>query len=380
MQANTAPGPRLPLIPRKGTPAVTITRSRHLYPVVVLITCLVAPLADPRVRADEKPRKPKASLPADLALVREDSAFIRIEVGRYWNGSEGETLKKVSRAHPIVWTFEASDLEKTVGLAADNVERVLVLIPSFKKMNGVLVLTARKPFDTHKALKVLVPGGQEAKVGTRSYIADNKAKLAAHAADRNTVLAGDPGVLRELLQRGPGKAEALGEAVRAAARSPLLAAGMVPSSLAALVEKASPASKPYLPLFKARSWQVTAEAGKKELRFDFRLSFPDRASAAAGRPALETALRQLDGYLAVAEKEMPSFYKREAPKYKDAASLAKPLGQTLKSARAALGVFKAEQDGERVQGSLRMKVENPATAFLLLLSMVPRPAKEAKEK
>src|SRR5262249_12977828 len=89
----------------------------------------------------------KEALPAELALVGDAAGFVRIEVGGAWNGKESDSLKKVSRSHPVVLTHEALEMENAVGLRPEEVDRVTVIVPDLGKLNeAVFVVTTRKGF------------------------------------------------------------------------------------------------------------------------------------------------------------------------------------------------------------------------------------------
>jgi hypothetical protein len=164
-----------------------------------------------------------------------------------------------------------------------------------------------------------------------------------------------------------------------AAKKPLFVAALKPAVFAAEVEKAGEEGNGYLPLVKATTWQITAEAGK-ELSLGFRLQFPDEDAAKAGVPSLQKALGQLDRYLTLCEKQMPAFFERESSKHKDAGELTRPTMGSIQSLRTALKAFKPQHEGKRVTGTLALKSDRPVTTFVLLLSLIPRPAKEPGEK
>jgi hypothetical protein len=352
-----------------------ITGSPRRVPLAAfLLACLFGAT---RLAADEPARPAKPALPPDLALVGDEALLVALQVSRHTTGPEAASLERIAQAHPVVVTSEARQFEKVFGPRLADLERVLVLVPALHATeNAVVVLTTVKPFDQDKLLTALVPGAKEAKAAGKVYHASAKANLAAHVLDRRTLVLGGPEGVRKLLERGaPAGAGALAGAVKAAAGRPLLLIGMDPRGFAAAVEKGGAAGKPYLPLFKARSWQVRAEADKG-LNLHLRLTFPDKEAATAARGALQKALGQLDPYLAGAEKEFPPFLKREAAKYKGAAELAKAYGDTLAAARAGLKEFKVEQEGAVLRGTIRIKGDRPATALVLLVSLAPRPAKD----
>jgi hypothetical protein len=92
--------------------------------------------------------------------------------------------------------------------------------------------------------------------------------------------------------------------------------------------------------------------------------------------ALQKCAQALIDFCGFAKKGMDSFYKREADKYKGITELSSRYPKLFESTRAALKDFKSEQNGSTVQGTLRIKTNEPATSFVLLLSMMPRKAKE----
>jgi hypothetical protein len=271
-------------------------------------------------------------------------------------------------------------MEKQVGLGAGEIERLVAIIPDLGKLNeAVLVVTTRKPLDRSKVLGKLVPGGGVVWVGKRSYVAGDKKGLAAHIENRHTLLVGEVPAVRAFLSRKPAKADALASTLTAAARKPLLAVGARPGAFAPVVEKAGKDGKPYLPLFKALAWQITAD-GSDGLAFHFRLTFPDEAAAKQAGPALEAALKQFDAYLQICHREFQPFFKREAERYKQVGDLKEPLLGTIEATRAALKTFKALHKGKEVRGTLRVQTKTPATALVLLVSLAPRGAKEEPDK
>jgi hypothetical protein len=318
----------------------------------------------------------KGALPADLALVGDAGAFARFDVGAAWNGREAELLKKLTRSHPMIWLWEGHGLEKALGLKLEEIDRVVVVLPNFAVTdNALAVVTTRKPFDRDKVLAALAPAGKEAKAGGRAYVADEKAGLAVHVPGKSSFVVGSVAGVKAFLGKAPAKTYELAEALAAAARKPLLAVGLNPQVLIPLAEKAGEDGKAFLTVCRAQSWQLTAEGGDR-LTLNFRFAFRDADAAKAAVPAIKAAVAPLDGYLALAERQMPDAFKRDEDKYKGVKDLVGPLGETLKATRAALKAFKPEQDGSVVRGSLRIETKTPAAALLILSAMVPRPAKE----
>jgi hypothetical protein len=345
------------------------------WPAFILLGALAGGLA---LRAADEARPAKAELPADLALVPPDApGFFCFQVGPYWHGSEAEALKKIAQAHPVVITSWTQDLEKHIGLPVADLERAVVFFADLGKMGDfVAVLTTRKPFDRDKVLGTLVPDAKETKAGAKTYYTSEENPHGVAIVNNRTFLVGRAEVVRSFLARPAATgAGPLGEAIRAAAGKHLLVVGMVPTAFSAAVKNAGPQGKPFVPLMKANSWQIVVEADK-DLRLNLRMTFASEEMAKEGQAALRAVWPPLGNYFEFCEKQMPPFLERESAKYPGVKDLAPRLEKTLQSARAGLKAFTTERKGTTVQGSVRVKTDEPVTAFVLLLSMAPRPAKQ----
>jgi hypothetical protein len=342
---------------------------RPRWPVFVLLVALVSA---PPVRAADEP------LPPDLPLVPAGApAFLCLRVGPYWNGREAEALKKVSQSHPVVVTSIASDLEKATGLPPAELERAVVVFQGQKVDDYVAILTTRRPFDRGKVLGTLVPEAKEAKAGGQTFFTSDKSKLATRVVNDRTLLLGNAEGVRSFLARPAGAGEgALGGPIRAAAGKHLLVVGLVvPPVLLAAVKNAGPQARPFVPLMEAKSWRIVVDADK-DLRLNVRMTFASEEAAKAGEAALKAVASPLASYFQFCEEQMPPFLKRESEKYPGVKDLAPRLEKTLQSARAGLKDFAVERKGTTVLGGLRVKTDEPVTAFVLLLSMAPRAAKQ----
>jgi hypothetical protein len=333
---------------------------------------LLAALAGPAPTA--APGKPPP-LPADLALLRGAPLVVAFDVARHWGGPEAVLLKRASAAHPMILTGWARDIDKVLGVGPDGVERLVFSSPPGKEPEWVVLVTARRPFDRARVQEALTPDASERKVGGRSILVAKKGDTALAWLDDRTLLTGGLAGVRGLLERDPSRAgDALLGALGAAGKS-LFVLGALPEVLAADLAKEGEAAKPFLPLFKARSWVVTADAGK-ELRFDIRLEFPDEASARAAVPALQATVGHVGAGLAWLEKDLEGILKVAPPRGEGAREVGKNWRDTTRAARAAVADFKAEREGPVVRGALHVKTETPVTSFVLLLSLLPRPAKK----
>ncbi len=361
------------------TPTGQPTRGFSWCLSVILAVCLAAVLADGRSSLAADDAKAEKALPADLALIPEDTtAFLCFQVGRYWNGPEAESLKKISQAHPLVMTWETKELEKETGLSVAEIERFVLVIPEFKVKGNIAawIFTTRKPFDRDKVLDAVAPEAKEMKVGTKTYLVSDKSSSGIQVVNERTLMMGTATGLRTFLSRPPvAKEGALRQAVAAAADKHLLVAGMVPSVFLPVVKNSGDKGKAFVPLFEAKSWRITVDAAK-ELRINLHLDFANETAAKEGQTALKNLVEPLIDFTFFADKGMNAFYKREADKYKGITELSSRYPKLFENTRAALKEFQSEQKGSTVEGTLRIKTDEPATSFVLLLSMMPRAAKD----
>jgi hypothetical protein len=345
----------------------------------MLAACLVAALTSgaPSLAADDA-KAAKTELPADLGLVPPDAAAVLcLQVGPYWKGAEAESLKKITQAHPIVVTWWTRDLDKQIGLSMADIERVVAVVPDFTATDEFAVLlTTRKPFDRVKVLGVLVPQAREMKVEAKKYYVSDKSPFGVQVVNERLLLVGLAKGVRGFLSRPDTKlGGALRPALATAADKHLLIAGVNPAAFLSAVKSSGEKGKAFVPLIEAKSWRITVDAAK-ELRINLRLDFADEKAAKQGQTALKGIVEPLIGYFSMGEKQMGAFLQREADKYKGIMEISTRLPNVLKSTRAALEQFKSEQKGSTVQGTLSIETGEPATSFVLLLSMMPRAAKE----
>jgi hypothetical protein len=276
-----------------------------------------------------------------------------------------------------VLTWWTKDLEKQIGLSMADIERVVMVTHDIKEINDVIfLLTTRKAFDRDKVFAALVPEAKEEKIGAKTYYVSPKSSLSAQVVNERVLLAGMTLGVKKFLSRPAAKQRGtLQQAVATAADKHLLVAAANPSAFLPAVKNSGEKGKPFVPLFEAKSWRITVDAAK-ELQINLRLDFADEAAAEKGQTALKNLVEPLIDFTFFADKGMKDFYKREADKYKGITELSSRYPKLFENTRAALKEFKSEQKGSTVQGTLRIKTDEPVTSFVLLLSMMPRGAKD----
>ena len=340
--------------------------------VLGLAVILVGFLGGSRGTADDKP--PAARPEDDRALVGNAQFCCRIEVGRAWHGPEAALLKRVCQSHPLVPLWVGHGIEKRLGLQLTDLDRCVFLADELAHLDrGVAIVTTREPLDRDKVLTALVPDGKEIEVKGRAYVVGAKDGLAVHVRDNRSLAIGTRAGVEALLTRMPGQPGFQAEFLTAGPKS-LKANGEQPGTSLQAERDAGDEAQPFLPLFQARSWQITADEADEALLIRFRLAFADEAKAAQARPGLASIVAPLDWYLTMAETEFPGFRDREAGKYPGAVDLAERMVGTARALRAALKDFKPEQDGPVVRASLRVKTGTPATTLLMIFNLLPRAA------
>lgn len=355
-------------------------RTFLLCPVVVAIICLTALGMGiyPAAAADDS-KGSKIALPDDLALIPNDAAaFLCLQVGKHWNGPEAESLKKIAQAHPLVLTSWSEDIEKEIGLSISEIERFVLVIPDFKAKGNIAawILTTSKPFNRDKVLSMVVPEPKQTMIGSKKYFVSDKSPNGVQIVNGRTLIEGSAVGLRAFLSRPHGaKGGPLQQAVASAAENHFLIAGFVPAVFLPVIKNSGDQGKAFAPLFEAKSWRITADVAK-ELRINLRFDYADEAAAKEGQKALQELTKPLIDFTFVAEKGMDDFFKREAEKYKGIKELSSRYPTLFENTRAALKDLQVDQKGANVQGTLRIKTNEPATSFVLLLSLVPRPAKK----
>ena len=340
--------------------------------VLGLAVILVGFLGGSRGTADDKP--PAARPEDDRALVGNAQFCCRIEVGRAWHGPEAALLKK--SASPIRWSRSGKvtgSRRGSVYSSRTSIAASFLLMSWHTSIAGSPSSRLREPLDRDKVLTALVPDGKEIEVKGRAYVVGAKDGAGGPCRDNRSLAIGTRAGVEALLTRMPGQPGVLGEVLTAGPKS-LMAMGVQPGMSLQAVRDAGEEAQPFLPLFQARSWQITADEADEALLIRFRLAFADEAKAAEARPGLASIVAPLDWYLTMAETEFPGFRDREAGKYPGAVDLAERMVGTARALRAALKDFKPEQDGPVVRASLRVKTRTPATTLLMIFNLLPRAA------
>ncbi len=336
----------------------------------VFVVALVG-LCDQASSADDKPA---ATLSDPVTWIGNSQFVLRCELGRVWKGPEAAQLKKLSETHPMVLLSDAADLDKAIGIRLADIDRVVIFADELAKLDeSSIFIETRAPFDRDKVIDAIVPNGKEVKVKDRAYIAGERDKKAVYLQTNRSLVIRNRTAMESLLNGMAGEPGALKEALSAGPNT-LLTLGFQPGTFLPAVRMAGKQSEIFVPLFQARTWQATVDGGD-ELSLSFRFTFPDEATAKEAIPSLKALVAPLDGYLELAETELPKALKRDVGKYPSALDLQKPLVESIQALRASLKEFRPEQNGRVVHAKLRVKTQTPATTLVMIASLMPRASK-----
>ena len=340
----------------------------------ILLAVLCCAATTPR--ADEPGKSPPSStVRQELQIVTPNAlAYGVLEVSKYWSGEERATLNKVSNAHPIVPTWWALHSEKPAGLEADSIDRITFVVPRYGEF--VAVVTTTGTLDHNKVLSALTQGAEPEVRNGREYFTNSSGSMFAFSMNRSSFAVGSAGSAELVLNPESSTAAVrLRERVaKTVLQKPLLVAYVNVPSL-----ELAPDQVPdeFQPLLSARSWQVRFEPADRGLSALFQATFADGTAAKEPVGALNTVVRLLDQYLAMAETNMPPFFEQQAGEFPRAPDLAAPMKSAIAAARSAMQAARASQSGANAQVTVLVETKEPVTAAVLLLSLMPRPPKDA---
>lgn len=339
--------------------------------VATFVACWLLLADGPQGRGQDKKK-----LPPDLAAVPSDaSGFLAVRVADYFNGKEADELKQVTRGHPLL-AAGLGELERVTGLTPPQIERAVLLFPKLESDGALLtIFTTVKPVDKQAVLKTLGEKPIEKKVGTRTYFTGDKGVFDFHFVDDHTVLFGQAKAVHAYLEQ-PAKpiTGPLAEALARAADKHLAVVALDPAEIAKETKASSnPITKPFIPALEAKFGTVVIDADK-ELTIQVHLAFANADQAKEGAKGFDAFLDFWRKDVTRWADDLPGYLK-EVKKDDPFTPVLEKLLVVLKEEQAALKDFTLKQNGKDLDGTLRMKAKNPATALVLILSTIPRAKK-----
>lgn len=296
---------------------------------------------------------------------------IAFEVDAFWNGPEKESLREISRLHPLVLSWWLRELKSTAGINDEEVSRCTM---TSQPLSGVVYsIETTAPMNSEQVRTALVPDGTEKKYGDDTYF--EKADLAVYFPDHQTVVIGSPNNMPAVIDNYLAK-KSTPEADAPTAKSspPMMMLKFPPKSFRAGLPPQGP--PPWLlTLFEAESVRAEFQPTDNKLTVELSVVFADPESAATGVPAMKEAVAQLDNYLKFAAASMRPGLKKLAEEHPRAEELASPFETAIQAARTGITNAKIEQADRKVTATISVDSKQPATDAVLLMSLVPREAK-----
>jgi hypothetical protein len=309
---------------------------------------------------------------AEEAGAMRRTLYLSVQVAKYWAGDEGDGLKEISSAHPVVISSLAAALYSRTGLTPEVIERVQVIV--YREFEGELIaLRGIAPLDRGAILSKLTPGAREQTIAGFTCYTSETSGLALVPIDDRDVVFGRTSVVRALLEHGRAGREVKWLSRASTTDAPLLAVELDPAWLSKASEQ--PQAADYRPLLASESLRLTVKADK-QLEVLLTAKRPQEAKPGDTEAAFRKVLSALDGYLATAGEELPKMLVAAEEKYPQAEKLIEPFQAAIAAARAAIEKPTFAQQGDEFSLSLQVAAEHPATTAMLLLSLMPRAAKK----
>jgi hypothetical protein len=342
-----------------GIPRSNIMKLRHTAPLVLMLGNFLLGLSA------------FAAAPTDKGDHAEVYS-LTMEVNKYWNGAEAESLKMLSKGHPVILSWEMMHLEKTMGVAAEGIERAAMLV-----QDGDLVFIVRtvKPVNQRTVIDRLIPKPTETRTEKgHCWTSDKTSQVVCLSDGRTLVIAPAAWQLSstEILPWSAGKLATLGDATT---DKTLLVFHFSPAMVRGLVKPDDKRSEPFQPLIEAKSLRLKMEVDHG-LRVTFNTVFPDQATAERALPAIKKVVEGLNSYFDMAKTKMPEFLKTQQQQYPGSKEVADRLTRAIDATQTALAHAKIARNANEVEATILVKTEQPASTAVLMLSLVPRPKKK----
>jgi hypothetical protein len=267
-----------------------MARTRTAFAALV-VTALSAPAA--------RSQQP----PADLALVPADAAgFVHV---RFGDAARSDQLKEfrdlIRKAGPQA--LETYSKRFTPDPATFDRLTAYFLPPAAgeREPTPVIIVRFSKPFDPAAVVKALLPGGQEAKAGSATFIRDEAKDVALRVIDNQTLLVCPPKNLAAAAA-APARSGPLAPALaRAADGRCVVVAGL---NAAALPPRAfADVPPPLRPLATARLATFAVELAAAP-KVELRLRYADDADATKAEEAVRNLVQMGLGGLAAGRAEL----------------------------------------------------------------------------
>jgi hypothetical protein len=289
---------------------------------------------------------------ADLALVPGDAlALVSVRVADLWTSDVGKETQKVLNTfgNPL------PQLEKEVGLALADIERITLVMPTEEPELAWAIVASSKAVDRDQIVKGLRPETIE---GQPVY---EKQKVKFHfVSDKIAVVGGPKGVARFLSTSKSKTSGIMRQLAQQAEKGRHhLFAAVHPSAQIVNKVKSTPGADMFAPLLELESATLAVDLGS-EIKLDLRAKFPDEEKA-------KNARQTIDGLLAMAKLAWPGL-KKQASQPGLAPFSTQALSKYLDKVDETLNSLKLEQDGAELRLPVTVKV---SVSEIMAALMVP---------
>jgi hypothetical protein len=301
---------------------------------------------------DEPPSAPKAALPVNLERLPGDAALlVSVRVADLWN-SEPVKLFRQQKAQELAEGLKM--FEKEIGVAADDMERLTLVMTEFKSRGPLIFITTIKPFDRAKILATAVPGLKAEKRMEQIFFVSDKDQAVFFLNDRSYVI-GSVEMVRAYLDRPASGAGPLLDAIKLATQNHQVVGGLNVAAFAREEgDKLPPHMEAFKDLLKARSATWTGDLGQGN-KAVLRLNFAGQEEAKRAEKPLRAAIDMARAGIAMGRQEMA---RREGDGSR--------MTDMLKLVDAALQTASVKQK----QGHLQVELHIKADVAVVVATMV----------
>lgn len=331
-----------------------------------LIAALLAPLTG-------RAQQPAAQTDS---VATQQGAVIDMRIGdRFATGPEAESLQKLAQSHPIVPLYWTSVMEQSLGLTPEEV--VLVSL-AFDDNGGDALVVTREPYDRHKIIAAVAPGGDLQEAAQIAYAADASRPLAAAFLADRIVLLHPPQSIADNLQQNDGYGATL-EELRTSAAEPhplfdmYLEADYSARFSATLAEMGVDVADT------VARWSLGID-DQDDLTIRLTAQLADPADGERVKSAMTKIVPLLKNYLAMSKEMMPPFLETQQAEYPGVAEMNEQMVAAIDALDAALEKPQFTLEDDHVDMLLQAETDTPTTAAMLLITLMPREARtEATE-
>jgi hypothetical protein len=242
------------------------------------------------------------------------------------------------------------------------------------------VVATKQPFDRKKILDALAPNAEQTLAGNKPFFQSANTGNAVYFLDDRTMVTGPRRDLSAFLTRAdsPERNTQLDRALLASQQGALLVVQAGQGTIRSIAADQKMQNGPLAPLIAANEWQIMATCDKPllvELRAVFATN--DEAQKAAEPIKIIVAkLRELGPFY---KANMEPFLKEQSTTYPGAKNLAPQLNGAIDAADEALKAVRVETAGNEATARIEINSSEPVTTAVLLLTLMPRPAKDNNE-